>query len=217
MLKSAGSVPPRPPRIWNCTVAPPAGLEKSVGIGAELAPTAVAGKFTGNGDTVGKAMVAMPELLIGALSTPADVVTLKVPLYAICAVGVKLKMKAHCPMAGMVPDMQLGTWFTPTLNSGAPVIEGGEKVTGAAVELTALTNRARVQLSGVGNITIGFVDSVTTGAPNNAAGLTTPTQMANAAPGVGMGIATLDAGVKLLIPLTAVNGVYSATLTFSAV
>ncbi|MUH51898.1 MAG: hypothetical protein F2789_11895 [Actinobacteria bacterium] len=53
--------------------------------------------------------------------------------------------------------------------------------------------------------------------PNNATGLTTTTQMAHADAGVGMGIATLDARLRLLIPVTAVNGAYTATLTFTAV
>ena len=48
-------------------------------------------------------------------------------------------------------------------------------------------------------------------------GLTTPKVLASAAPNVGLGIATIDARLKLLIPVTANNGVYTAILTLSAV
>jgi hypothetical protein len=41
--------------------------------------------------------------------------------------------------------------------------------------------------------------------------------LASAAVGQGLGIAVLDARLKLFIPLTAKNGIYTGTLTFTAV
>ncbi len=49
------------------------------------------------------------------------------------------------------------------------------------------------------------------------AGLGTAKVLASAAAGHGLGIATLDSRLKLLIPLTAKNGTYTGTLTFTAV
>ena len=53
--------------------------------------------------------------------------------------------------------------------------------------------------------------------PAFASGLMTPKVLASAAPNVGLGIATLDARLKLLIPVTSRNGVYSAVLTFTII
>ena len=64
----------------------------------------------------------------------------------------------------------------------------------------------------------GYDQSVTvTGMvpPNYGAGLKTATAMASAAPTKGLGMAVLDARLRLLIPVTAVNGVYRATMTIT--
>ena len=65
----------------------------------------------------------------------------------------------------------------------------------------------------------GYDQTVVAGAtvaPAFASGLTTDKVLASAAANQGLGIAYLDARLKLLIPVTANNGVYSATLTISA-
>ena len=65
----------------------------------------------------------------------------------------------------------------------------------------------------------GYDQTVVAGstvAPAFASGLTTDKVLASAQPNLGLGIAYLDARLKLLIPVTANNGVYSATLTISA-
>ena len=65
----------------------------------------------------------------------------------------------------------------------------------------------------------GYDQTVVAGStvvPSYATGLTTDKVLASAAPNLGLGIAYLDARLKLLIPVTANNGVYSATLTISA-
>jgi len=53
--------------------------------------------------------------------------------------------------------------------------------------------------------------------PDDAVGLSSPKVLASAAAGAGLGIARLDARLRLLIPVTANNGVYSATLTFTII
>jgi Fibronectin type III domain len=55
------------------------------------------------------------------------------------------------------------------------------------------------------------------GLPASTLGLMTNKTLASAAPNVGLGQATLDARIKLLIPVTANAGTYNATLTLSAV
>ncbi len=73
----------------------------------------------------------------------------------------------------------------------------------------------------------GYDQTVTAGAavepwnaPGNTiaagSGLGAPRTLASAAAGSGLGIATLDARLKLIIPLTALNGTYTATLSLSA-
>ena len=65
----------------------------------------------------------------------------------------------------------------------------------------------------------GYDQTVVAGstvAPAYTTGLTTDKALATAAANQGLGIAYLDARLKLLIPVTANNGVYSATLTISA-
>lgn len=52
-------------------------------------------------------------------------------------------------------------------------------------------------------------------APNTVGGLDDGSTLASAAPGVGLGIATMDARLKLLIPLSANAGAYTGTLTFT--
>ena len=51
----------------------------------------------------------------------------------------------------------------------------------------------------------------------SGSGLSSPKVLASAAAGAGLGIAKLDARLRLLIPISANNGVYSATLTFTIV
>jgi hypothetical protein len=76
-------------------------------------------------------------------------------------------------------------------------------------------------MTGDSGVTLEGYDQTVVGGPAVvpafASGLTTPKVLASAAPNVGLGIATLDARLKLLIPVTANNGVYTAILTLSAV
>ncbi|MCU1392686.1 MAG: hypothetical protein JWM34_1114 [Ilumatobacteraceae bacterium] len=65
----------------------------------------------------------------------------------------------------------------------------------------------------------GYDQTVLPGAtvlPTTATGLATPHTLSSAAAGKGLGIATMDARLKLLIPVTAANGHYTSTLTFTA-
>lgn len=66
----------------------------------------------------------------------------------------------------------------------------------------------------------GYDQTVAAGstvAPAFASGLTSPKTLASAVANQGLGIAVLDARLKLLIPVTANSGVYTATLTFTVV
>ena len=53
--------------------------------------------------------------------------------------------------------------------------------------------------------------------PTTAAGLATPKALAATAAGTGLGIASFDARLKLLIPMSARAGTYNGTLTFTVV
>ncbi|MGB8862020.1 MAG: WxL domain-containing protein, partial [Ilumatobacteraceae bacterium] len=53
--------------------------------------------------------------------------------------------------------------------------------------------------------------------PTTAAGLATPKALASASAGAGLGIASFDARLKLLIPSSARAGTYNGTLTFTVV
>jgi hypothetical protein len=74
-------------------------------------------------------------------------------------------------------------------------------------------------VSGTSGTTLeGYDQTVAAGTtlqPSLATGLATAKPLATAAAGQGLGIATLDARLKLLIPLTARNGGFAATLTFT--
>ncbi len=92
---------------------------------------------------------------------------------------------------------------------------GGASFSGNFLGWTpVLTGKSGASIGGLYNQTVTVTGMVP---PNNATGLKTTTAMASAASTKGLGIATLDARLRLLIPITAVNGLYSATLTFSAV
>ncbi len=66
----------------------------------------------------------------------------------------------------------------------------------------------------------GYAQTVTAGAavaPGNVGGLASAQTLASATTAHGIGIASMDARLKLLIPATARNGVYTGTLTFTAI
>ena len=66
----------------------------------------------------------------------------------------------------------------------------------------------------------GYDQTVTAGAtvlPDTATGLATPKALSSAAAGAGLGIASFDARLKLLIPVSARAGTYNGTLTFTVV
>jgi len=66
----------------------------------------------------------------------------------------------------------------------------------------------------------GYDQTATAGAtvlPDTATGLATPKVLASAASGAGLGIASFDARLKLLIPVSARAGTYNGTLTFTVV
>ena len=71
-----------------------------------------------------------------------------------------------------------------------------------------------------GALSNGYDQTATPGAsvlPDTAAGLATPKTLSRALPGFGLGIASFDARLKLLIPLSARAGTYTGTLTFTIV
>ena len=90
---------------------------------------------------------------------------------------------------------------------------------------TQVTNTSGATLAGYKQIvTAGASISpsnfvATAAGVNNLAGkgLGTSRVAASAAAGAGLGIATIDARVKLLIPLTAKNGIYTSALTFNVI
>jgi hypothetical protein len=51
----------------------------------------------------------------------------------------------------------------------------------------------------------------------SATGLTTPQPLAYAVSGQGLGIATLDARLRLLIPVTVDSGTYTSTITITVI
>lgn len=66
----------------------------------------------------------------------------------------------------------------------------------------------------------GYDQTVTAGAsvlPDTATGLATPKALSSSAAGFGLGIASFDARLKLLIPVSARAGTYNGTLTFTVV
>lgn len=68
--------------------------------------------------------------------------------------------------------------------------------------------------------TAGYDQTAVAGAsvlPTTAAGLATPKALASTASGAGLGIASFDARLKLLIPVSARAGTYNGTLTFTVV
>jgi hypothetical protein len=72
--------------------------------------------------------------------------------------------------------------------------------------------------SGVtGSTTYNMVVNPGVAVDPNAPGLGTSKVLANAPAGSGLGITTLDARLKLLIPSTVRAGTYTGILTFSAV
>jgi hypothetical protein len=65
------------------------------------------------------------------------------------------------------------------------------------------------------NVTAGAVRNPA--AESSTTGLKTAQPLASAPVGAGLGIATLDARLKLFIPLTAKNGTFTGTLTFTTI
>ncbi len=66
----------------------------------------------------------------------------------------------------------------------------------------------------------GYDQTATAGAsvpPDTATGLATPKALSSAAAGAGLGIASFDARLKLLIPVSARAGTYNGTLTFTVI
>jgi Fibronectin type III domain len=74
--------------------------------------------------------------------------------------------------------------------------------------------------SGTSGVTLEGYDQLTTAGPTIqpafASGLTTSRALGTAVAGSGLGIAAFDARLRLLIPVTKDNGLYTATLTLSA-
>ena len=91
-------------------------------------------------------------------------------------------------------------WTTQVTNTSAATLAGYKQVVtaGAPVNPSTVATTAGVStLAGVG--------------------LATSRTAASAAAGAGLGIATIDGRLKLLIPLTAKNGIYTSTLTFNVI
>jgi hypothetical protein len=89
---------------------------------------------------------------------------------------------------------------------------------------TQVTNTSGATLAGYKQVvtagpTVNPGATATAAGINNLAGvgLGTSRTAASAAAGAGLGIATIDGRLKLLIPLTAKNGIYTSTLTFNVI
>ena len=93
--------------------------------------------------------------------------------------------------------------FTGNYLGWTPVVTSDSGVTFAGYNQTAVAG-AIVAPSG-------------SSATGPTVGLGTSKELAHAVAGQGLGIAVLDARLKLFIPVTAKNGVYTGTLTFTAV
>lgn len=91
---------------------------------------------------------------------------------------------------------------------------GGETFRGAYLGWTpVVTSDSGVSFDGYDQLVVG--GQVVT--PGQGTGLSTPRALAAAPLGRGLGIATLDARLRLLVPVTADAGTYNATLTITII
>jgi hypothetical protein len=91
---------------------------------------------------------------------------------------------------------------------------GGETFGGAYLGWTpVVTSDSGVSFDGYDQLVVG--GQVVT--PGQGTGLSTPRALAAAPLGRGLGIATLDARLRLLVPVTADAGTYNATLTITTI
>jgi hypothetical protein len=91
-------------------------------------------------------------------------------------------------------------WTTQITNTSIASVTGYKQVVTAGAPVNPSTTATTAGLSTLAGI-----------------GLGTSRTAASAAAGAGLGIATIDGRLKLLIPLTAKNGIYSSTLTFNVI
>jgi hypothetical protein len=97
-----------------------------------------------------------------------------------------------------------------TFNSGVNHFSGNQLGwTNTSTETPGFTD-------GSGNTYAQTVANDPAVAPNTVGGAGTSHPMAHAAAGAGLGIATVDARIKVLIPIFARNGTYAGTLTITA-
>jgi hypothetical protein len=92
-------------------------------------------------------------------------------------------------------------WTTQVTNTSGATLAGYKQVVTAGTPVSPSTFLGTA--AGVNNVA--------------GKGLGTSRTAASAAAGAGLGIATIDARVKLLIPLTAKNGIYTSALTFNVI
>jgi len=105
-------------------------------------------------------------------------------------------------------------WTVNGTMSAFDVVGGGSSFSGNYLGWSPVVTSTSGLTSG------GYDQTATAGAtvlPDTATGLATPKVLASAAAGAGLGIASFDARLKLLIPVSARAGTYNGTLTFTVV
>lgn len=110
-------------------------------------------------------------------------------------------------------DNDLG-WTVNGTMSAFTVAGGGASFSGNYLGWSPVVSSTSGLTSG------GYDQTAAAGAtvlPDTATGLATPKQLAKALAGAGLGIASFDARLKLLIPVSARAGTYNGTLTFTVV
>jgi len=105
-------------------------------------------------------------------------------------------------------------WTVNGTMSGFDVVGLGSSFSGNHLGWTpVVTDDSDLTLAGYNQTAVAGATVL----PATAAGLATPTVLSSAAPGAGLGIASFDARLKLLIPVAARAGTYNGTLTFTVI
>ena len=110
-------------------------------------------------------------------------------------------------------DTDIG-WTVNGTMSNFDVVGGGASFSGNYLGWTpVVTDDSDLTVAGYNQTAVAGASVL----PTTAAGLATPKALASTAGGAGLGIASFDARLKLLIPVSARAGTYNGTLTFTVV
>jgi hypothetical protein len=105
-------------------------------------------------------------------------------------------------------------WIASATMSNFDVVGGGSSFSGNYLGWSpVVTDDSDLTVAGYDQLAVAGASVL----PTTAAGLATPKALATTAVGRGLGIATFDARLKLLIPVSARAGTYNGTLTFTVV